>query len=391
MAIEDNLRRIMIQKANAIEPTEDAYDAIAGALREGSRPRPLISRALVPLGAVAVTVGLIVWLSLALPLGKPRSQTIRGDGRGSSTISSVHLGGLGGSISSADGAAWVTTNAPGSVIRVDRSAASTPVTALEGDTTYAVAVRDQSAWVSGESSEEGPYVKRLNAQTGAVESSITLPDGYVPGQIAVGSFVWVAATSSAANIIEIDPSTNTVVGETLLGAPPEGSQRLVVDLVADSDTAWALVWDVDLNNTRETVSRSVVVRIDGTATRESQTFGAPDVSSIAVGAGQIWGARGNLGAVVIDSSSGETRAFQVPGVFDVLGADSHGAWFVQLDQRGGYLTRIDATTGEDTAVAVLPLDEDRGVWPIDASIDQGSGVAWILAQNGTVIEVTLGS
>jgi streptogramin lyase len=124
------------------------------------------------------------------------------------------------SIAVGEGAVWLPDVGAGRIFKVDPAtnsvAAAFPVQMLASQ--GSIGVGFGSVWVVSAEDFEKQLV-RLNAQTGVVEATISLPSSSAGVSVAYDR-VWVAGTVGG-ELYQIDPSSNEIVSTTKLGQSPK--------------------------------------------------------------------------------------------------------------------------------------------------------------------------
>ena len=173
-----------------------------------------------------------------------------------------------------EGAVWITDLAGSVIYKVDpqKNALALTIPTEVFGSGGSIGVGEGAVWVITSDSHD-KTLTRYDAQTGAVEATIALPQ---PGKgVAVGAgAVWVTAAKQA-ELYRIDPKKNRIVSTTALHA----SSHLIA---AGDDSIW-IAFEKD----------GVAQRIDGRtgAVIATITTGASDMESdgdIAIGGGYVW-------------------------------------------------------------------------------------------------------
>jgi hypothetical protein len=401
--LEQQLRLYADWEMNRVEPV--SADSIVarepGTMNPTLTHRPLILTASTLI--VATIIGVVIVLFGSGPGGIPNARVASlVVARVSETlplakISSVSTWGPLGSLSAGEGKLWITmggqgeppaSTASGGILRLDPATLSlsawAPVAAPAGST-----AADGSVWVVGFTNN---VVSRFDTKTGELMATITLtptsgpsPSGpsFSDGQFlannvaASANAVWV--TSGRGYVVEIDPSTNTVVEEYQLS--PGSPQQLAVS----GDIGWLAAGEegVALLRPSSAVPNVVPVVVDG-----RPTF----VSAVVVYQGRVWiagsilqpDAQGRLTysnqsfVGVIESSTGTISASAKTSLrFPKLAVTSGGLWVtdgqhvissVSSDSNGTIDISPIAMLNEEHAASSV-IGSGTYVWIIDGFDD----------------------
>jgi Tol biopolymer transport system component len=290
-----------------------------------------------------------------------------------------------------EGAVWALASsgegASSALVRVDpttdRVIATTP---LEGEPWY-VAAGVGAVWIG---SPNASTVQRVDPATNEVTARIELPGDGVSAIAADAQAVWVEVIQNRsdqgkqnlASLLRLDPATNEVVATI----PLEGLSGYDDEIAIGAGAVW--VAGVTLTGPSEERGADLV-RIDPTT---NTIAGVVPVSAFSVraGADAVWvttpadGVNDSLHkpeawvAQEIDPATNEVASpIQLPGnVSAVLAATADGVWFAGYDDQG----LIHPVRWRNGAF-------DRSVRPIDSvytdmTFDDGSGTIWIAAVSG---------
>jgi len=119
-----------------------------------------------------------------------------------------------------DGTIWVTNHHEGSVTRIDARTGKAIGTVIIGQAgtngPQQMARGAGSVWVGEGNTGE---VIRLDPSTGKVAARITIPSDFDPcgGIAATDTAVWITGCHASPDVVHIDPATNAVVADIVLG------------------------------------------------------------------------------------------------------------------------------------------------------------------------------
>jgi streptogramin lyase len=400
--LEQQLRLYADWELNRVEPV--SADSIVAREPKTTNPtlahRPLILTASTLI--VATIIGVVLVLFRSGPVGIPNARVSSlVVARVSETLplakmSSVSTWGPPGSLSAGEGNLWITkggqgeppaSTASGGILRLDPQTLSLSAWAAVA-APAGTAAADGSVWVVGFTNN---VVSRFDTKTGALIATVTLaptsgpsPSGpsFSDGQFlannvaASANAVWV--TSGRGYVVEIDPSTNSVVEEYQLS--PGSPQQLAVS----GDVGWLAAGEegVAILRPSSPVPEVVPVVVGG-----RPTF----VSAVTVYQGRVWiagsilqpAAQGRLTyssqsfVGVIDSSTGTISESATTALrFPSLAVTSDGLWVTDgqhlissVSSNSNGTIDISPTVMLDEAHAAYVVGSGAYVWIIDGVDD----------------------
>ncbi len=243
----------------------------------------------------------------------------------------VTVGGHPVAVAAGAGEAWATDVSGNTVVEVSARSGrvvGSPVTV--GTDPVSVAVGEGGVWVA---SLQAGTVTLIDPRSGQVTATVALPDGAVRVAVGAGA-VWVTGQSDSLTRIDPVPAgvslrwTSVTVGQGPIGVAVSGS------------TVWVA------NTQSGTVSRvdSTTMKVTGTfpvpSATGSGTTGGP--TSIAVADGRVWVADyGDARVVALDSSTGRQvgTAVVLPGAVRQLVTGAGAIWAATANP--GAVVRLD--------------------------------------------------
>jgi ABC-type transport system substrate-binding protein/DNA-binding SARP family transcriptional activator len=317
----------------------------------------------IPPGRLLVIVGALVLAALAallgirLSSGSPSLTTLPNsvgviDGGRNALSAVVATGGTPGGIASGAGAVWVSDTPADAVLRIDRSGGNAERIPV-GHGPTGIAVGDGQVWVVNQLDRT---VSEINPAAGKQVAEIQVGNG--PGAIAFGAgSLWIANTTDR-TISRIDGAAGKVVSTIELGpGAPEG-------IAVAGNRVWV------------TSSAGQLLLVDPNGNRVTQSYPIGNgPQGVAVGSGSVWVANGPDGTVSrFDPGTGRVQKIPVGGSPSGLAYGAGSAWVANgLD---GTVSRIDPTSNsvrrvrvgnEPSAVAVVGRDAWMTVLPSAAS------------------------
>ncbi len=284
------------------------------------------------------------------------------DGRPTTPLLEVDLGGSPCGVVVAYGSVWVSLADTAELVRLDP--ATGEVTARLGlsATPCEITATDDSLWVATQSG----VVDRVDPAGPTLVSSV--PTGAASYQ-AAGAFgsIWVS-NRNGRSLTRIDPETEKTTTVDLAGTNAGG-------IVEAAGALW--IGDDTTGSTR-------ILRVDpGTLEATTVEVGADRPAYLAATGDTVWVSGVRSGSVVaVDAAAGAVVGDPVPaGASPVnLHASPDGRWVWVPDDGTDYLTRIDTATGTaverlragDGPAVVAPTDD--GVWVTNF----GDGTVWYL-------------
>jgi YVTN family beta-propeller protein len=241
--------------------------------------------------------------------------------RGSET-GELSLGFSAGGLATADGDAWATNPAGGTLLRVDGRTHAVRATIRVGLEPEAVAAGAGSIWVVNGG---GRTVARINPATDAVVQTISVGNG--PSAVAAGAQgVWVANRLDG-TVTAIDSKSGRRLRTVAIGSLPS-AVALAAGSVWVADEGSAAVWRLDAH--------------DGTVREEIGVGNGPD--GLAAGGGAVWVANSLDGTVSrIDPSTDAVVATARVGAGPLsLAADGSHVWVAA--EGSDTLTELDPAT-----------------------------------------------
>ncbi len=292
----------------------------------------------------------------------PRGELPAADGRTTTAVHRVEVGGSPCGVAVGFDAVWVSVTDDAELVRLDpATGAETGRLALSAKPCE-ITVTSDSLWVVTQSG----VVDRVDPEALRLRSSVETGFASYQAAEAFGA-VWVSNRGSQ-SLTRIDPDTEQTTTVELPGTNAGG-------LVAAGGALW--VGD-------DTTGSGVVVRVDpeSSQVREIEVGGDRPAYLAATG-DTVWVSRVRSGTVsALDARTGQPVGEPVPaGSSPVnLHASPDGRWVWVPDDRGDLLTRIDAGTGAAVErlrvgsgpAVVAPTDD--GVWVTNF----GDGTVWFL-------------
>lgn len=388
--------RTRFQKADLLA-APDLWAEIEGRV-ERERPEPPMLRRVTVAGVALLLfagAALLLWTAFRGGQGRPRPGATT-PAPNPSVGATIELDERGRAVAAGEGA-WVSTR--DRLVYIDPETGKVRDLAF-GQGPFAVTFAGDSVWVAGFEPGEGPSVRRVEVPTGGIAATIPFGEGLLLGAIdGDEDAVWVVATDNDAwshTLVRIDPQNDAVVARIPLGGPrddaPPGSYRIVMDLDVGEGLVWVDVWDMYEDQEAEqlrTVGASLIA-IDPTTNRVVQEFEIPNLPTIVVGHGAIWGSLGSRGTIRIEPTTGETSRIDLADFLQPFAIDVEGVWLVGRRGDGEVdIARLNPETSEvAVSIGVLRDEGGRGTL-VDAAIDESRGDVWVLYEDGTVVRVDL--
>ncbi len=261
-------------------------------------------------------------------------------------------------IVAAGSSAWLATDSPAKVIRVDADGSIAWETPLEGP--LSDILRGPSGiWVS---SAERSTLVRLDPETGD------------PTEVGLGSFTAPSRMHIAQENARVVTAQGVVKVPVGAGAPSLLYPGAVVDVAMGNNAFWLL--------TAEGVIEAIDPDTGVPTLLETTTVPAADAEITFLREAIWYAARGGVSLRRIDESTGSTtRVMQLPGGYVDVDADANGLWVITESGEGGALTELDPADG-----SVMDVSIEFDSAPLDLSTDD-EGV-WVSLADGSIVRVT---
>jgi len=176
------------------------------------------------------------------------------------------IGNSEGSIVAGAGSIWVTTDAKGTLARVDPATNTVVAEIYVAPGSYGLAFGEDAVWVT---STEKNTVTRIDPQTNLVVE--TIPVGKAPRFIAAGAGAVWSLNQGDGSVSRIDPKTNKVVATIDVGVPGQGG-----DIAVGEGSVWVTSFEFPLS------------RIDPATNTVVQQFAGKGGDAVRVGLGSVW-------------------------------------------------------------------------------------------------------
>jgi YVTN family beta-propeller protein len=304
----------------------------------------------------------------------------------------VDVGGHPGRIALAESGLWVTVygGRRNKVVRIDPETNRVTARIAVRGGPFEIATASGAVWVTGNFRRGDDVLHRIDPRTERVVGTIRLPGRYA-GAVAAGRrAVWVVAsdrTAGASSLVEVDPSTNTIVS----AVPLMAARRWVTDLALARGDLWLLA----LKLGRHGELPGDMLRFDPDTQRVTAVVEAKALS-VGTGPGGVWASgciecgvhRRSFFAQRIDTRSNESAgpriALRRVG-FGPLFVGRKSVWF------GGY--------EQASETIAFSLDRERGrierflrlgsVLHTGMAVDPRRHQLWVARATGEVLRVDL--
>jgi virginiamycin B lyase len=222
-------------------------------------------------------------------------------------------------------AVWVSSSNLNHVVRLDARTNQPGTVVNVAEPCAGLAVGFGSLWIPSCGEQK---LVRVDAETGALQATITAPPADDEGGIAVGAgSVWMV-TSKDGDLVRVDPVTNKVIAHVRI---PAGS----FNPAFGNGSIW-----VTSN------AGGTLVRVDPTTNKVvSETAVGPMPRFLTVGAGSIWILNQGDGTIArVSASTGKRTALIAAGIPGLGGEIAFGEDAVWTSVFGYPITRIDPAT-----------------------------------------------
>lgn len=380
MTIEDRVLDVLRGRAEGVRAPEGARGAIEDAI-ERRRGRQPFFRVLIVCFALGLSATTFLGLKAAFD-NAPR--TSRLGGQTSSSTPSVtpttaqagaviDLSGYPSAVTAGGGAVWVS--AGNQLSKLDPSTNQLEPVLTPGPVAEAFAAG--SLWVSV-ADGKGEAVKRIDPSANQVLATIPFAAGHILPIIAGdGTAIWVLDMENRPGgslaLAKIDPATNAVVDSISLdhAVPSSPNEVWVPRGLADGEGA---VWILDAGVVGGIGRDGLILRVDPTTDRVTDTVPIGYANNFVVGAGAIWTNVEGTGPVRIDAQTLEIQPLHI-GYFEPFAIGDGGVWF--LDRMGHEVdvARLNTETLQvDISVPVGGFPSTVGLEPV---LEPVSNSIWV--------------
>jgi streptogramin lyase len=309
----------------------------------------------------------------------------------------VSVGGLGTSLTAADGVVWASVNT--GFYRIDESTnASMKLAYSQGP--WAVATESGSVWMAGWIHGNGEVIQQLDLDTGDVLATIDLGPKWSGASflVAEAGSLWASVQNTDTGeltLLQVDPNSSRIVGEVGLrdALPSDMKDQTMINVAAGDGYVWLVVWDFN----GDVAHSGYLLRFNPTSGRVDGRVSIGPSSFLAVGYGYVWTnmATGDTrGPVRINTTSLDVEPIGLSD-FVPFAADAGSVWFLSRVDGQETLGALDPQTLKETESVAVP-SKDHGSLVLGGnasasglSFDPSTRSVWFLSEDGTIFRFDL--
>jgi streptogramin lyase len=309
----------------------------------------------------------------------------------------ISVGGLGTSLTAADGVVWASVNT--GFYRIDEST-NAPMKLAYSQGPWAVATEGGSVWMAGWIHGNGEVIQRLDPDTGDALATIDLGPKWSSASflVADAGSLWASVQDSHTGeltLLQIDPNSSRIVGEVGLqdALPSDMKDQTMINVAAGDGYVWLVVWDFN----RDVAHSGYLLRFDPTAGRVNGRVSIGPSSFLAVGYGYVWTnqmAGGTQDSVQIDTTSLDVKPIGLQN-FVPFAAEAGSVWFLSRVDGQQMLGALDPQTLSETESVAVPSSSHGSLVlggnasASGLSLDPSTRSLWFLSEEGTIFRFDL--